>query len=54
MMHHDRRDAGGNPRRLAAWLGFTTPSAAALILFGCGVTNSGDLSGAAWLHGLKI
>jgi len=38
----------------AAWLGFTMPSAVAMILFGYGVTRFGDLSGAAWLHGLKI
>jgi chromate transporter len=29
-------------------------SAVAMILFGYGVTRFGDLSGAAWLHGLKI
>jgi chromate transporter len=39
---------------LAAWFGFTMPSALAMILFGYGVTRFGDLSGAAWLHGLKI
>ena len=39
---------------LAAWLGFTTPSALALILFGYGVAEVGDLGHAAWLHGLKI
>ena len=39
---------------LAAWIGFTMPSAAAMILFGYGLTRFGDLSGAAWLHGLKI
>jgi len=39
---------------LAAWLGFTMPSALALIAFGYGVTWFGDLSHAAWLHGLKI
>jgi chromate transporter len=38
----------------AAWLGFTLPSAVAMILFGYGVTRFGDLSHAAWLHGLKI
>ncbi len=38
----------------AAWLGFTMPSALAMILFGYGVTRFGDLSGAPWLHGLKI
>src|SRR5256714_9056684 len=44
----------GLPGALAAWLGFTMPSAVAMILFGYGVTRFGDLSGAAWLHGLKI
>jgi chromate transporter len=44
----------GIPGALAAWLAFTAPSAVALILFGYGVTALGDLSGAAWLHGLKI
>ena len=44
----------GLPGALAAWLGFTMPSAVALILFGYGVTRFGDLSGAPWLHGLKI
>jgi chromate transporter len=39
---------------VAAWLGFTMPSAIAMIVFGYGVTRFGDLSGAAWLHGLKI
>ncbi len=38
----------------AAWLGFTMPSAIAMILFGYGVTRFGDLSDAAWLRGLKI
>jgi chromate transporter len=44
----------GLPGALAAWLGFTMPSAVAMILFGYGVTRFGDLSGAPWLHGLKI
>ncbi len=44
----------GLPGAFAAWLGFTMPSAIAMILFGYGVTRFGDLSGAAWLHGLKI
>ena len=44
----------GLPGGLAAWLGFTAPSAAAMILFGYGVTAFGDLAHAAWLHGLKI
>jgi chromate transporter len=44
----------GIPGALAAWLGFTLPSALALILFGYGVTAFGNLAGADWLHGLKI
>jgi chromate transporter len=39
---------------LAAWLGFTAPSALAMMAFGYGVTAFGDLGHAAWLHGLKI
>ncbi len=44
----------GIPGALAAWIGFTLPSAVALILFGYGVTAFGQLGDAAWLHGLKI
>ena len=44
----------GLPGAFVAWLGFTTPSALAMILFGYGVTAFGDLSRAPWLHGLKI
>ena len=39
---------------VAAWLGFTIPSAIALILFAYGVTAIGDVSDAGWLHGLKV
>ena len=39
---------------LAAWLGFTLPSAVLLIIFALGVSTLGDLSHAGWLHGLKI
>ncbi len=39
---------------LCAWLGFSGPSAAAMILFGYGVTEFGNLADSAWLHGLKI
>src|SRR5215475_12092965 len=44
----------GLPGTLAAWVGFTAPSALALILFGFGVSAFGDLGHAQWLHGLKI
>ena len=43
----------GLPGALAAWLGFTTPSAVALILFAYGVALFGDVEGAGWLSGLK-
>jgi chromate transporter len=39
---------------LAAWTGFTLPSAIALTLFAYGVTAIGDVSGAGWLQGLKV
>jgi chromate transporter len=39
---------------LAAWAGFTLPSAVAMALFAYGVGSMGDLSGAGWLHGLKL
>ena len=44
----------GLPGAFCAWLGFTTPSALALILFAYGVARIGDLGHATWLHGLKI
>jgi chromate transporter len=36
-----------------AWIGFTLPSAIALMLFGFGVQRV-DIANAGWLHGLKI
>ena len=42
--------AGG----LAAWLGFTLPSALLMIGFAYGVTALGDSATAGWLHGLKV
>jgi len=39
---------------LAAWTGFTLPSAIALVLFAYGVGALGDVSHAGWLHGLKV
>ena len=44
----------GIPGGFAAWLGFTTPSAVALILFAYGVSVFGDVGNAGWLNGLKI
>src|SRR5499426_2191359 len=39
---------------LAAWTGFTLPSAIAIVLFAYGVGALGDAAGAGWLHGLKV
>lgn len=39
---------------LAAWAGFTLPSAIALVLFAFGVEQFGAATGMGWLHGLKI
>ena len=39
---------------LAAWTGFTLPSAIALVLFAYGVDSFGGALGAGWLHGLKV
>ena len=44
----------GLPGGLAAWLGFTLPSAVALILFAYGVGQIGDVGRAPWLHGLRV
>jgi chromate transporter len=38
---------------LAAWIGFTLPSAIALVPFALGVERPGSIND-AWLHGLKI
>ena len=39
---------------LAAWTGFTLPSAIALILFAMGITSYGDIISSGVLHGLKV
>jgi chromate transporter len=44
----------GLPGAFCAWLGFTAPSALAMIFFGYGVTAFGNFADSAWLHGLKI
>ena len=44
----------GVPGAFCAWLGFTWPSALAMILFAYGVSGAHELAGAPWLHGLKI
>jgi chromate transporter len=38
----------------AAWVGFTLPSALAMLAFAYGVTMLGDVGNAAWLKGLKL
>ncbi len=45
---------GGLLGGFAAWLGFTLPSALALMLFAYGVQELGAQESADWLHGLKI
>lgn len=39
---------------IAAWIGFTLPSALVLVLFAYGMTAWGSGQDAGWLHGLKI
>jgi chromate transporter len=39
---------------VAAWLGFTMPSAIALLLFAYGVGVLGQAAGSGWLHGLIV
>src|ERR1700716_1328106 len=39
---------------LAAWIGFTLPSALAMVLLAYGVAALGDVAGSGWLHGLKV
>lgn len=45
---------GGFPGALAAWAGFTLPSALALTLFGLGISTWGEALPAGILQGLKI
>lgn len=44
----------GLPGGFAAWLGFTMPSALALLLFAYGFAALGLSTDAGWIHGLKI
>jgi chromate transporter len=44
----------GVPGALAAWTGFTLPSALAMVLFAYGVERFAGAAGGGWLHGLKI
>ncbi len=45
---------GGWLGMLAAWVGFTLPSALAMTLFAYGIEYIGDPSQAGWLHGLRL
>ena len=45
---------GGVSGALAAWLGFTLPSALAMTLFALLLTHVAGLTHGAWLHGLKL
>lgn len=45
---------GGLRGALAAWLGFTLPSALAMTAFALLLTHVGALAHGAWLHGLKL
>jgi len=38
---------------LAAWVGFTLPSALLMIAFAYGATAVGDAAGSGWIHGIK-
>ncbi len=44
----------GLPGALMAWIGFTLPSAIALVAFGYGIGEISDVDSAEWLHGLKL
>lgn len=44
----------GLPGGVCAWLGFTLPSALALVAFAWGVGAVGAPADAGWLHGLKV
>lgn len=44
----------GLPGALAAWIGFTLPSALLLVAFAFGVSAIGTAAAAGWLHGLKV
>lgn len=44
----------GIPGGVAAWLGFTLPSALVLLLFAYGFSAFGLSADAGWIHGLKI
>jgi chromate transporter len=39
---------------IAAWIGFTAPSAILMVLFAYLVERTGDIADSGWVHGLKI
>jgi chromate transporter len=39
---------------VAAWIGFTLPSALAMVLFAYGIGTLSEALGSGWLHGLKV
>ena len=43
----------GLPGLLAAWAGFTLPSAILMVAFAYGAAALGDTAGSGWIHGLK-
>lgn len=45
---------GGYPGAIVAWIGFTLPSALALMLFAIGINHYGSVLPTGILHGLKI
>jgi len=44
----------GLPGVLAAWVGFTLPSALLMLAFAYGMVEAGDTLGTGWLKGLKV
>ncbi|MBE0533041.1 MAG: chromate efflux transporter [Rhodospirillales bacterium] len=44
----------GLPGVLAAWIGFTLPSALLMLAFAYGMVEAGDALGTGWLKGLKV
>jgi chromate transporter len=44
----------GLPGGLAAWLGFTLPSALLMVAFALGIASLGEVTATGWLNGLKV
>ncbi len=44
----------GMPGLLAAWIGFTLPSAVAMVLFAFFLASGQTIANAPWIHGLKL